>query len=177
MVQNSKGRGWILKKLQRQCETVLSLGNPSVVERAFDQEPLGLCVLSSSSPLNSVPLNPQAWQGPKDLPTIDYMGEQIMQCFKLTYKSHHWNRVECAFPEKYMFPFFQDLLYLWFFGGFFERFYLFIHETHRERGRDTSGRRSRFLVGHMMQDSIPGPWDQNLSQKQTLNHWATQVPL
>ena len=27
-----------------------------------------------------------------------------------------------------------------------------------------------------MQDSIPGPQDHNLSQRQTLNHWATQVP-
>ena len=28
-----------------------------------------------------------------------------------------------------------------------------------------------------MQDSIPGPQDQDLSQKQMLNHLATQVPL
>ena len=27
-----------------------------------------------------------------------------------------------------------------------------------------------------MQDSIPGPQDHNLSGRQTLNHWATQVP-
>ena len=28
-----------------------------------------------------------------------------------------------------------------------------------------------------MWDSIPGLWDHNLSQRRTLNHWATQVPL
>ena len=28
-----------------------------------------------------------------------------------------------------------------------------------------------------MQDSIPGPWDHDLSQRQTLNHWTTQVSL
>ena len=28
-----------------------------------------------------------------------------------------------------------------------------------------------------MKDSVPGPWDHDLSQRQMLNHWATQVPL
>ena len=37
------------------------------------------------------------------------------------------------------------------------RFYLFIHERHRERGRDIGRGRSRLPVGSLMQDSIPGP--------------------
>ena len=52
---------------------------------------------------------------------------------------------------------------------FFLRFYLFIHERHRKRGR---GRRSRRSP---MWDSIPGIRDQALSQRQMLNHWATQA--
>ena len=46
---------------------------------------------------------------------------------------------------------------------------------YRERGRDTGRGRSRFPAGSPMQDSIPGPWDHNLSQRQMLNCWATQV--
>ena len=51
------------------------------------------------------------------------------------------------------------------------RFYLFIHGRHTERGR----RRSRLLAGSLMQNSIPGPWDHDLSQGQMLNCWATQA--
>ena len=48
---------------------------------------------------------------------------------------------------------------------FKKRFYLFIHETHTERGRDTGrGRRSRLHAGSPMQDSIPGLWDHTQSQ-------------
>ena len=39
-----------------------------------------------------------------------------------------------------------------------------------ERGRDTSRRRNRLPVGSLMPDSIPGPWDCDLSQRQMLNH-------
>ena len=42
---------------------------------------------------------------------------------------------------------------------FWRRFYLFINERHRERGRDTDKGRSRLPVGSRMQDSIPGPRD------------------
>ena len=35
---------------------------------------------------------------------------------------------------------------------FLKRFYLFIHETPRERGRDTGRERSRLPVGNLMQD-------------------------
>ena len=47
-------------------------------------------------------------------------------------------------------------------------FYLFMRGT--ERDRDIGRRRSRLPVGSLMQDSIPGLWDHNLSQRQTLNH-------
>ena len=52
-------------------------------------------------------------------------------------------------------------------------FYLFIHERHTERGRDTGRERSRLHVGNMMWDSIPRLQDEDLSQRQTPNHWAT----
>ena len=52
----------------------------------------------------------------------------------------------------------------------FKRFYLFIHERHTERGRDTGRGRSRLPVGSPMWDSIPGPQDHDLSQRQMLNH-------
>ena len=57
-----------------------------------------------------------------------------------------------------------------FFILFFLRFCLFIHERYAERGRDLGRGRSRLPVGSLMCDSIPGPRDHDLSQKQTLNH-------
>ena len=53
---------------------------------------------------------------------------------------------------------------------FFLRFYLFIHEGHREKGRDIGKGRSRFPVGGPMLASIPVLQDRALSQRQTLNH-------
>ena len=47
---------------------------------------------------------------------------------------------------------------------FFNIFYLRIHKRYRERSRDRQ------------RESIPGPQDHVLSQRQTLNHWASQVP-
>ena len=49
---------------------------------------------------------------------------------------------------------------------------LFIHERCRERVRDIG----RLPVGSLIQDSIPGPQDHDLSQRQILNCWTTQVP-
>ena len=54
--------------------------------------------------------------------------------------------------------------------GFFLRFYLLIHDRLRERGRDIDRRRSRLSAGSPMRDSIPGSWDYDLSQRQTLNY-------
>ena len=63
------------------------------------------------------------------------------------------------------FYFFKDLIYL------------FMRETKRERGRDTGRGRSRLPAGSPMQKLILGLWDHNLSQRQMINHWATQMPL
>ena len=64
----------------------------------------------------------------------------------------------------------QDLDLIFFVSlFFFKRFYLFIHERHRERGRDIGRGRSRLSSGSLMWDSIPGPWDHDLSQGQMRN--------
>ena len=56
------------------------------------------------------------------------------------------------------------------------KFYLFIHErhTHRERQRHRQ-REKQAPCRRLMWDSIPGPQDHNLNQRQMLNHWAIQV--
>ena len=43
-------------------------------------------------------------------------------------------------------------------------------ERERERGRETGRGRSRFHARSPMWDSIPGPQDHNLGQRQMLNH-------
>ena len=53
---------------------------------------------------------------------------------------------------------------------------LFMHETHTHRGRDTGRGRSRLLAGSLMRASNPGPRDHALSQRQTFNQGATQMP-
>ena len=58
---------------------------------------------------------------------------------------------------------------------FFLRFYLFIHERHQERGRDTGRGRSRLHAGSPMWDSIPELRNLALSQRQMINRWTTQV--
>ena len=62
---------------------------------------------------------------------------------------------------------------------FKKNIYLFIHQSHRERerGRETGRGRSRLHAGSPTCDSIPGPQDHTLSQRQMLNCWASQVPL
>ena len=69
------------------------------------------------------------------------------------------------------------VLSFFFFFFFFKILILFIHERHAERSRDIGRGRSKLPVGSLMQDSIPGPWDRNLSQRQTLNHLATQASM
>ena len=46
--------------------------------------------------------------------------------------------------------------------------YLFMGDT--ERGRDISRGRSRLPAGSLMQDSLPGPQDHDLSLTHMLNH-------
>ena len=46
--------------------------------------------------------------------------------------------------------------------------FVFIWDT--ERGRDIGTGRSRLPAGSLMWDSIPGPWDHDLSQRETLNY-------
>ena len=59
---------------------------------------------------------------------------------------------------------------------FFKDFiYLFMRDT--ERGRDTGIGRSRLPTRRLMWDSIPGPRYHDLSQRQTLNCWATWASL
>ena len=48
-------------------------------------------------------------------------------------------------------------------------------ERERERGRDTGRGRSRIPEGSPKWGSILEPRNHNLSQRQALNHWATQV--
>ena len=61
-------------------------------------------------------------------------------------------------------------IYLFCFKDFI---YLFMRDT--ERGRDTGRGRSRPPMRSLIWDLIPGPRDHALSQRQTLNHWTTQV--
>ena len=46
---------------------------------------------------------------------------------------------------------------------------------HREGEAETGRRRSRLHAGSPTWDSIPGFQDHTLSQRQMLNHWATQA--
>ena len=50
------------------------------------------------------------------------------------------------------------------------------HGRHTHRQQADAGRgRSRLPAGSRIWDSIPGPQDHYLSQRQTLNHWAIQL--
>ena len=89
--------------------------------------------------------------------------------------------------------FINALLQLWVFSSYLLFIYLFIclfvylfirfnlfmrhthTHTHTHRGRDTGRGRSRLHTGSPMRDSIPGPQDHALDQRQVLNHRATQA--
>ena len=53
--------------------------------------------------------------------------------------------------------------------------YLFMRDTQREAEMQVEGGAGS-LQGAQCGDSIPGPRGHDLSQRQMLNHWATQVP-
>ena len=51
----------------------------------------------------------------------------------------------------------------------FKILFICSRETERERSRDIGRERSRLPAGSLMRDSIPGPQDHDLIQRQTLN--------
>ena len=57
---------------------------------------------------------------------------------------------------------------------FFKILFIYSWETQR-KDRDIGRGRSRLLTGSLMWDSILGPRDHDLSQRQMLNHLATQA--
>ena len=80
----------------------------------------------------------------------------------------------CDFPFKFVCDelnlSFGELMYFLLTRLFFLRFYLFIHERHKERGRNIGRGRSRLPAGSPKCHSIPGLWDHILSWRQTLHH-------
>ena len=48
--------------------------------------------------------------------------------------------------------------------------FIYLFMRHRETGRDLGRGRNRLPAGTPIQDSIPGPWDHDLAQRQALNH-------
>ena len=63
------------------------------------------------------------------------------------------------------------------FFKFFKTFFLkdfIIYSWETERGRDIGRGKSRPHAGSLTCNSYPGPRDHTLSQRQTLNHWATR---
>ena len=58
----------------------------------------------------------------------------------------------------------------------FKKDFIYSWETQREIGRDTGRGRSRLHAGSPMWDSILEPRDHDLSWRQMLNRWTTQVP-
>ena len=61
-----------------------------------------------------------------------------------------------------------------FFFSFFKVLFIYSWETHRERQRK---REKQAPCGEHNVGLNPRTWDDALSQRQTLNHWATQVSL
>ena len=81
-----------------------------------------------------------------------------------------WGRQETNLffsVERYVFCFSIQLC-------FFLIFYLFIHERHRTRQRHRQGSKQT-PCGEPDVELDPGLWDHALSQRHTLNHWATQA--
>ena len=58
---------------------------------------------------------------------------------------------------------------------FFLRFYLFIHERQREKEAETQAEGEASSPQEPDMGLNPGPQDHSLTQRQTLNHRATQA--
>ena len=113
------------------------------------------------------------------------LGEMILGLFLYGFLSYDWMRVVKF--SLFWLPLWLSLFYLFWISNngsritknasllIFLRFYLFIHERHRERGRDMGRGRSRLHAGSPAWDSIPGLWDHALSRRQMLNCWDTQA--
>ena len=110
-------------------------------------------LIPSSTPLNARhPVTPSPCPSPLLLPLVhSYPRVRSLSCFVT---------LSC----------WEYLKHVWIL--FLKKDYLFIYKWETERGRDTGRGRSRFLVGSLMWDLIPGLRDHNLSQRQMLNLWA-----
>ena len=112
-----------------------------------------------------------------ELTSLQYSRNMVSSCIHFL-KS--FRRV-LMFSSQRSSPFFAVSLFLGtlclllIFFNLFLRFYLFIHETHTERGWDTGRGRSRLHAGSLMWESIPGLQDHTLGGRQALNHRATEV--
>ena len=60
-------------------------------------------------------------------------------------------------------------------NNFWEEDFIYSFMRDTERGGDRGRGRSRLPAGNVMWNLIPGPQDHALSQRQLLNHWATQA--
>ena len=110
-------------------------------------------------------------------------GEEFHKWQRHQISEIHWNEgkgynwyIDCQI-NKYKWIYIHSIFIYSSVCFFVLRFCLFIHERHTERGREIGRGRSRLHAGSPMWDSIPGPWDQALSRRQTLNRWATQASL
>ena len=60
---------------------------------------------------------------------------------------------------------------------YFKKHFIYLFMKDRERQRHRQREKQAPSWGILMWGSIPGPRDHDLSQRQPLNHWTTQVPL
>ena len=61
---------------------------------------------------------------------------------------------------------------------YFLKDFIYLFEKDRDNDRENTNEREEqapHWAGNLMWNSIPGPWDHDLSQRQMLNYWATQV--
>ena len=145
--------------------------------------PSGWCHLYFKSNRKQAPLTIVFSATEKDLTTISLCCSLFSKISPISYipyhKSHRTNPENEHTPCKYItcqyhvfqgFFFFKDLFV-------FKTLFIYSWEKPRKRHKDIGRGRSRLPAGSPMGNSIPGPRDHDLGQRQMLNHWATQVPL